>query len=52
MLYWCPPHVALLQEVTYVKEEQRRLIDNFVNKVKTAIDESGVAGGNLTVPQL
>ena len=47
-----PPHVALLQEVTYVKEEQRQLIDNFVNKVKTAIDESGVAGGNLTVPQL
>ena len=42
----------MLQEVTYVKEEQRRLIDNFVNKVKTAIDESGVAGGNLTVPQL
>ena len=26
-----PPHVTLLQEVTYVKEEQRRLIDNFVD---------------------
>ena len=43
-----PPHVATLQELTVVKNEQRRLIEGFVDKVKTAIDESGVGGGAMT----
>ena len=43
-----PPHVATLQELTVVKNEQRRLIEGFVDKVKTAIDESGVGGGGMT----
>jgi len=40
-----PPHVVLLQELTIIKKEQRSLILNFVNKVKEAIEETGVGGG-------
>ena len=42
-----PPHVATLQELTVVKNEQQWLIEGFVDKVKTAIDELGTSGGEL-----
>ena len=42
-----PPHVATLQELTVVKNEQQWLIEGFVDNVKTAIDESGIGGGAM-----
>lgn len=47
-----PPHIAVLQELTLVKVQQRELIDTFVTKVKQAIDESGVGGGVLSEARL
>ena len=34
-----PPHVAVLQELHSLKVKQQSLIDNFISKVKTAIEE-------------
>ncbi|KAL7579191.1 hypothetical protein ACA910_011362 [Epithemia clementina (nom. ined.)] len=36
-----PPHVAILQELQHVKQQQRDLIDNFITKVTQAIDDCG-----------
>ena len=47
-----PPHAALLQELTVIKREQRNLVDSFITKVKTAIDESGVGTSALTAQGL
>ncbi len=37
-----PPYVAMLQELTLLRTKQINLIDGFVNKVKTALEEYGV----------
>ena len=42
-----PPHVAVLQELHSLKVKQQSLIDNFISKVKTAIEECDLAGGTL-----
>jgi len=46
-----PPYVAMLQELTLLQTEQRNLIDGFVNRVKTALEEYGVKE-QLTVENL
>ena len=43
-----PPHVAVLQELHSLKVKQQSLIDNFISKVKTAIEECDLAGGSLS----
>ena len=43
-----PPHVAVLQELHSLKVKQQSLIDNFISKVKTAIEECDLAGGTLS----
>ena len=43
--------MATLQELTVVKNEQRWLIEGFVDKVKTAIDESGIGGSVMMEAQ-
>ena len=47
-----PPHVAVLQELHSLKVKQQSLIDNFISKVKTAIEECDLAGGSLTEQRL
>lgn len=47
-----PPHVSTLQELTIVKQEQRGLVIDFVEKMKTVLDERGIEGGRLTLAQL
>ncbi|KAL7564231.1 hypothetical protein ACA910_012259 [Epithemia clementina (nom. ined.)] len=40
-----PPHVCILQEISYVKEQQKRMADRFLSKIREVIDEAGVGGG-------
>ena len=47
-----PPHVAILQELQSLKVKQQSLIDNFISKVKTAIEECNLAGGTLSEQRL
>ena len=47
-----PPHVALLQQLTMVKESQQELKDAFISKVKQALEDYGVNGGHMTERQL
>ena len=47
-----PPHVAVLQELQSLKVKQQSLVDNFVSKVKTAIEECDIAGGSLMEQRL
>ena len=47
-----PPHVAVLQELQSLMVKQQSLIDNFVSKVKTAIEECDIAGGSLMEQRL
>ena len=47
-----PPHVAVLEELQVLKNQQRTLIDSFIENVKTAIDECGLAGGALSEQRL
>ena len=47
-----PPHVAVLQELDEIKTQQQGLIDSFIDKVKQAIDECGLAGGALSEHRL
>ena len=49
---WVPPHVAVLQELQSLKVKQQSLIDSFVSKVKTAIEECDLSGGSLTEQRL
>ena len=46
------PHVAVLQELDEMKTQQQGLIDSFIDKVKQAIDECGLAGGALSEHRL
>ena len=43
-----PPRVAVLQELQSLKVKQQSLIDNFISKVKTAIEECDLASGTLS----
>ena len=47
-----PPHVAVLQELQSLKVKQQSLIDNFISKVKTAIEECDLASGSLSEHRL
>ena len=47
-----PPHVAVLQELQSLKVKQQSLIDNFISKVKTAIEECDLASGTLSEQRL
>ena len=47
-----PPHVAVLQELQSLKEKQQSLIDNFISKVKTAIEECDLASATLSEQRL
>ena len=47
-----PPHVAVLKELQSLKVKQQSLIDNFISKVKTAIDKCDLAGGTLSEQRL
>jgi hypothetical protein len=42
-----PPHVTTLQQLTCFRHEQRDLIDQFVPRVKRAIQECGLAGNSI-----
>lgn len=43
-----PPHCVLLQEIAAVRSCQNQMLDSFVDKVKKALVESGVTGGQFT----
>ena len=47
-----PPHVTVLQELQSLKVKQQSLIDNFISKVKTAIEECDLASGTLSEQRL
>ena len=47
-----PPHIAVLQELACIRKEQKTLVDSFVDKVKQAIDESGLSGSGVTEQRL
>ena len=47
-----PPHVAVLQELQSLKVKQQSLIDNFISKVKTAIEECDLASGTQRLRQI
>ena len=47
-----PPHVAVLQELHSLKVKQQSLIDNFISKVNTAIEECDLASGILSEQRL
>ena len=47
-----PPHVVTLQELYVVQQEQSRLIDDFVARMGTLLDERGIEGGRLTEARL
>jgi len=46
------PYVAMLPELALLQSEQRNLIDNFVIRVKTALQEYGIDSEWLTVENL
>ena len=46
------PHVAIIQDLTTVKEEQRKLVNNFVDKMTLLLDGRGLNGGNLSTNNL
>ena len=47
-----PPHVAMMQQLTGVERLQKALIEEFIPKVKQAIDESGLTGIGVTEERL
>ena len=47
-----PPHVVTLQELTLLREDQKNLIDNFVSKVKVALQEHIIDNERLMVENL
>lgn len=47
-----PPHAALLQELAGIRSNQVQLIDGFVDKVKVALVDCGVTGGQITETHL
>ena len=47
-----PPHTVLLQEMERLQAQQQTLVETFVDKVRTAIDESGLSGNGVTEGRL
>ena len=47
-----PPHVVLLQQMEQVREQQETLLNTFVDKVCTAIDQLGLTGSGVTEQRL
>jgi hypothetical protein len=43
-----PPHVALMQEVTQIKDKQTLLVAEFIGQVKGVLEEMGVDGGRMS----
>jgi hypothetical protein len=43
-----PPHVALLQEVTAVKQKQERLVGEFIQQMTEVLQRMGVDGGRIS----
>jgi hypothetical protein len=44
-----PPHTSLLQELQTIKVEQRDLINNFVSRVKTALEGFGLDADRISM---
>ena len=36
------PHISMMQQLTLLQTDQKNLIDNFVDRVKVALEEFGV----------
>ncbi|KAL7558190.1 hypothetical protein ACA910_007071 [Epithemia clementina (nom. ined.)] len=47
-----PPHVAALHDLMVVRDEQRLLVNKFIDKMRLVLDEHGIEGGHLMVQQL
>ncbi|KAL7559612.1 hypothetical protein ACA910_008374 [Epithemia clementina (nom. ined.)] len=48
-----PPHVTALHDLIVVRDEQRLLVDQFIDNMGTLLDERGIEqGGGLTVQNL
>jgi len=47
-----PPYVSVMQELSLLRHDQLNLIDNFVIKVKVALDEFGIDGDRITLNNL
>ncbi|KAL7560005.1 hypothetical protein ACA910_013499 [Epithemia clementina (nom. ined.)] len=48
-----PPHIAALHNLMVVRDEQRHLVDQFMDRMKGLLDERGIQhGGALTVQNL
>ena len=47
-----PPHTVLLQKMERLKIEQQGQVDVFVDKVRMAIDESGISAYGITEVRL
>jgi hypothetical protein len=43
-----PPHITVLQELSYIKERQQSLVQDFIGKVKEVLEEMGVDGGRMS----
>jgi hypothetical protein len=46
-----PPHTSLLQELQTIKVDQRDLINNFVTRVKTALEGFGLDADRISMEQ-
>jgi hypothetical protein len=47
-----PPHTAILQELTAIKQNQRALMGEFVIEVTTVLNNMGIDGGRMTEQHL
>jgi hypothetical protein len=47
-----PPHVSMMQDLTMIRDEQRLFVDNFVDKVKEAIDACAPGAIRITEERL
>ncbi len=47
-----PLHSAIMQQLTYLQANQKNLIENFINKVKVALEEFGIDSERMTVENL
>ena len=47
-----PPHTVLLQKMEHLKVEQQGQVNLFVDKIRTAINESGISANGITEARL
>ena len=47
-----PAHTVRLQEMERLRAQQQTLVETFVDKVQTAIEESGLSGNGVTEGRL